>query len=79
MLFEGNTMNKAMLLTLTCLFFTACERTESVEYYKAHPKEAKKRSDGCYLESIVSQDHASAHNVTIPKKGWNESHGTQTR
>ena len=45
MLFKENTMNKAILLTLICLFFTACEQTKSVEYYKAHPEEAKKRSD----------------------------------
>lgn len=43
MLFKENTMNKAILLTLICLFFTACEQTKSVEYYKAHPEEAKKK------------------------------------
>ncbi|HIH2115232.1 TPA: EexN family lipoprotein, partial [Campylobacter coli] len=47
-------MNKAILLTLICLFFTACEQTKSVEYYKAHPEEAKKRSDECRLKSIIS-------------------------
>lgn len=79
MLFKENTMNKAILLTLICLFFTACEQTKSVEYYKAHPEEAKKRSDECRLRSIISQDCVNAHSVAIPKEDWDEGHDTQTR
>ncbi|MEE6530723.1 EexN family lipoprotein, partial [Campylobacter coli] len=56
-----------------------CEQTKSVEYYKAHPEEAKKRSDECRLKSIISQDCVNAHSVAIPKEDWDEGHDTQTR
>ncbi|EAJ2879674.1 hypothetical protein A0X34_01350 [Campylobacter coli] len=73
-------MNKAILLTLIGLFFIACGQTKSVEYYKTHPEEAKKRSDECRLKSIISQDCVNAHSVAIPKEDWDEGHdGTQTK
>ncbi|EAH9485979.1 hypothetical protein EYI41_06695 [Campylobacter coli] len=69
-----------MFLWLHFIFLpTACEQTKSVEYYKAHPEEAKKRSDECRLKSIISQDCVNAHSVAIPKEDWDEGHDTQTR
>ena len=72
-------MKITLFLSLIGIFFAACEQTKSVEYYKAHPEEAKKRSDECRLKSIISQDCVNAHSVAIPKEDWDEGHDTHTR
>lgn len=64
---------KILLFCILSVFLVACKQTQSVEYYKKHPNEAKKRSDECRLKSIISQDCVNAHSVAIPKENWEEN------
>ncbi|MBK2000175.1 EexN family lipoprotein [Campylobacter sp. LH-2024] len=62
-----------LFLLITSIMFNACEQTKSVEYYKTHPQEAKKKSDECRLKSIISQDCVNAFSVAIPKEDWDDN------
>lgn len=62
-----------LFLLTTSIMFNACEQTKSVEYYKTHPQEAKKKSDECRLKSIISQDCVNAFSVAIPKEDWDDN------
>ncbi|MBC5856916.1 EexN family lipoprotein [Campylobacter jejuni] len=60
-----------LLIVLIVIHITACDgKTEN--YYKNHPKEAKKRSLECRHKAIISQDCVNAYKVGFPKDEWED-------